>query len=75
MVCSSNKITYGSRSDAKRAAKFIKKAGKGNQLFEGKPPRLRPYYCRECNQWHLTSQSKSVNTHGVVLSRTVVTTR
>lgn len=58
MSCSSGKVIYFSRTRAKTASKVIKKAGKGNRLCDKAYNTLRPYKCRECMMFHLTSKSK-----------------
>lgn len=57
MECSSGKVLYYSRAKAKRATKIIKAAG-NNRVSVAKPASLRPYLCRECGLWHLTSQRR-----------------
>lgn len=50
MMCSSGKATYPTRAVAKVVAKKLKRRGYSYL------PKLRPYQCRECTQWHLTSK-------------------
>lgn len=57
MIC--GKQSYISKKDAKKAAVLLKKLGvngtgrKGTVIRRG---RLRPYLCKKCNEWHLTSK-------------------
>ena len=50
---------YISKKDAKKAANCLKILGvvgcgrKGTVIKRG---RLRPYRCKECKEWHLTSK-------------------
>lgn len=49
-ICS--KVSYITRAFAKKAAKRLKSAGKGNRSMDKK---LEPYLCPKCTMWHLTS--------------------
>ena len=50
---------YVSKKDAKLAAKCLRKLGvlgcgqKGTLIKRG---RLKPYLCKSCGEWHLTSK-------------------
>jgi hypothetical protein len=46
------KMTWASRADAKA---FVRDQKRQNR--EGRAD--RPYWCETCEQWHLTSQSKT----------------
>jgi hypothetical protein len=52
-LCSSGKATYMSPAKARRV---IPKMQGGNKADEFAGKRLRPYECRLCGHWHLTSQ-------------------
>jgi len=56
-MCS--KIPYTTKEEALKDAKILRTANKhfnkrSKVKKDGK--KLRPYYCRFCNNWHLTSQ-------------------
>lgn len=53
-VCSSGKKCFLTRHGAKHTAKKIKRAGAGHRW--GDKVILRPYPCRECGFYHLTSR-------------------
>ena len=54
-----NKQSYISKKDAKHAIRLLKKLGsvgcgkKGTLIKRG---RLKPYLCKTCSEWHLTSK-------------------
>lgn len=45
------KVAYESMAKAKKAAFYYKVHGK-----QGKDKGQHPYYCKQCNGWHLTSR-------------------
>lgn len=55
MNCSSGKVVFDTRSEAKMSARRIKSVGKGNREIPATNKHLRPYMCRECGWWHLFS--------------------
>lgn len=62
MRCS-EKVQYDTRSRAKRSAKIVKAAGRGN-LWGARPgtsSRMRVYQCPECGMYHLTSKSRGAD--------------
>lgn len=58
MSCPSGKVSYVNRSKAKQVSKTVKSVGRGNLQIRYSCLKLKPYQCRLCGMWHLTSQGK-----------------
>lgn len=57
-----NKVSYSSKNEASKDAKFIRKNNRWFSQSTGKTDKsnkLNPYLCPFCDRWHLTSLSRN----------------
>lgn len=55
-----NKVTYNSKNEALKDAKLLYSNMKHFSKRKGNHPvkRMKPYECKRCGKWHLTSKKK-----------------